>query len=88
MLIYMYIYTHIQTDGSSWALRVRPGALGFGDFLTAIDGILLAKLLEVVMKLSWSGNILYLQEGASKYYIGSSTTDIGSSTTDIGSFCQ
>jgi hypothetical protein len=60
---------------------MRLTALGFGDSLITIDGILLAKLLEVVMKLSWSGNILNLQEGASKYYIGSSTTD-------IGSFCQ
>jgi hypothetical protein len=77
----IYINTHIQTNGSSWALRVRPGALGFGDSLTTIDGILLAKLLEVVVKLSWSGNIMYLQEGASTY-------NIGSSTTDIGSFCQ
>ena len=68
-------------DGPSWALRMRLTALGFGDSLITIDGILLAKLLEVVMKLSWSGNILNLQEGASKYYIGSSTTD-------IGSFCQ
>jgi hypothetical protein len=57
------------------------GALGFGDSLTTIDGILVAKFLEVVVKLSWSGNILYLQEGASTY-------NVGSSTMDIGSFCQ
>ena len=66
---------------TSWALRVRPGKLGFGYSPTTIDGILLAKLLEVVMKFLWSSNTLNLQEGASKYYIGSSTMD-------IGYFCQ
>jgi hypothetical protein len=67
-------------------ITCEAGALGFGNSLTTEDGILLAKLLEVVVKLSWSGNIMYLQEGASTYNIGSSTTDISFFVNKFGKY--